>query len=182
MNKFVALKPAVVAAGFAVLTGCPSPTNPDINGAGQSTTPAVSSLPEVVLSGGSVSSTSITIAWTEPSDQNYAGVQISYSQTNTVVPAGTSQATLTNSIVDGVETNIEFKSIDMNGKKSAGFSLHITPRPGPIGLHFISTAADLEAIETAGFAAGDYYVLFVPCGGNRSGLTECGRGRRLSDR
>lgn len=75
-----------------------------------------------------------------------------------MVPVGTNQATLTNGIVDGVEMQIAFKSLDVNGHKSAGFTLHITPRTGPIGLHFIATAAGPEAIGTLGFSAGDYYV------------------------
>lgn len=64
----LASKLAVGAAVLAVVTGCPAPTTPDITGPDYSTAPAVLSVAEIVPGGGAVSSSSITITWTELSD------------------------------------------------------------------------------------------------------------------
>ena len=154
MKKFL-----IVAAVLPVLLFAGCETDPEGNEPvvpGDTTAPATVTL--TVLSAGSGK---ISLSWTEPADADYDHLLLSWSPggtSGTEIDKGTTFYEITG-LSNGTEYALTGKTVDTSGNASAGCTISILVPEDEMDVVYISTVAELAAIDDTPEALNDYYIL-----------------------
>ena len=152
------MKKILCAAAILIVlfTGCdPDPAGDGQDPSGDTTAPSGTVITVITAGSGKIS-----LSWSEPSDTDYDHLLLSWTPggtDGTEIDKGTTSYEITG-LSNGTEYTLTGKTVDTSGNVSAGCTISILVPEDEMDIVYISTAAELAAIDDAPEALNDYYI------------------------
>ena len=147
----------LIIAALILMTSCPTdPPGDDGNNNNDTTAPAAVTLTITEAGFGKIS-----LSWSEPADTDYSHLHISWTPGGTAgvdISTGTTGYQVTG-LTNGTEYTVSGRTVDTSGNASASYSVTLTIPEDEMTVHYISTAAELAAIDDTPEGLNDYYIL-----------------------
>ena len=155
MKKYFSV--ILILTALLILTSCPTdpPGNTD-------TTPADTTAPAIAeLTVTEVGFEKISLSWSEPADADYDHLHISWEPGGTTgidIAKGTTSYQITG-LTNGEEYTVSGRTVDTAGNLSDAATVTLTVPADEMEVRYISTAAELAAIDDTPEGLNDYYIL-----------------------